>query len=261
MLWCLTLFLTGLIAYGQAVSSFRPSVSTIQRGLFASVSACTTVPFIYTTTDSALQGFCDGVSHLDWKYKGLTVTPTVVADLPTWFNQGGGSVSSNPGSWFLIGTTGAGDNWRGRYKAVPVTPYSVVTCLEGLAAEKNSGGFGMFWTDGTALIPFAYVNQVVSGPPILFVGKYSTATAFSGFYTTTTTGVTGTGLFCMAMIDDGVNRAEKYSFDKKAWIPYHSVGNTDFLTATGVGVIINDAATTPPPQVQVFSMETLASAL
>lgn len=254
---------TALKVLGQvAVTSVRPGTQ-IQRGVFASAPSCASSQFIYSATDAALQGYCDGVSHLDWKYKGVTVTPTVITDLGIWFNQGGASTVTYPGSWSLVGTTGAGDNWRGRYKAVPSTPYSVVTCMEGLTGEKASGGFGMFWTDGTKLIAFAYGNQQSNVFGDLFVAKYNTAGPgqFSGFYVDSSSGATGTGLFCMAMVDDGANRKEKYSFDGNNWITYHSVGNTDFLTATGVGVIVNDAGLTVPPQAQIVSVVTLASAL
>jgi hypothetical protein len=135
--------------------------------------------------------------------------------------------------------------------------------MEGLTGEKASGAFGMFWTDGTKLIPFVYGNQVGNAYGDLFVVKYNAAGPgqFNSWYVDSSSGATGTGLFCMAMVDDGANRKEKYSFDGKNWITYHSVGNTDFLTATGVGVIVNDASMAVPPQVQVVSVVTLSSAL
>jgi hypothetical protein len=247
--------------YVHASSFSQAAGASIQRGVFASAPACGGSQFVYSATDAALQGYCDGVSHLDWKYKGITVTPTVIADFPTWFNQGGASVVTFPGSWALVATTGASDNWRGRYKTPPATPYSVVVCMEGLGSEHTFGGYGMFWTDGTQLIAFAYSNQLGSAAPVLVINSYSNATTFASTQVQGGFGITGSGHFCMAMVDDGTNRTEKYSFDKKNWIQIHTALRTFFLTATGVGVVIDDAATTLPTEVQIVSVETLASAL
>jgi hypothetical protein len=229
-------------------------------GLFSAIPTCN-AQFSYITTDSALQAFCDSV-NLFWRYKGLTVTPTVVGDLPNWFNQGGATISSSIGSWYLVGTTGVGIS-HGRTKAVPTPPYSIVTCLEGLAPNTPAGGFGMFWTDGTQMITAANQNVSSNGGTSLRISKWNTGNAggFNSDYVSVANSITTNGMFCLAFIDDNTNRKEKISVDKKYWISLHSVGNTDFLTATQVGVIVQDAGTGTVPTVGVFSVETLNSAL
>ncbi len=249
----------------NADSTFQPASgggTSVSIDLYANAPACAASAFLFFASDAALEKICNGSSSSIWKYKGVTVTPTITSDLSSTYNFGGASVTTYPGSWLFTATTGASDNWRGKYRLVPSTPYSVVTCMEGLGPEHTFGSFGMFWTDGTKIIAFAYSNQLASAPPVLVLNQYSNATTYAGTYMQGGSGVTGGGLFCMAMIDDGTNRKEKYSFDKKNWIPIHSVGNTDFLTATGVGVVVDDAATAPvATSVQIVSVETLNSAL
>jgi hypothetical protein len=44
--------------------------------------------------------------------------------------------------------------------------------------------------------------------------------------------------------DNGTNRLCSYSVDGQNWFQFHSVGRTDFLTATEVGFFANDASNT-----------------
>lgn len=252
-----------LMALGaQGGGSGGGSGAAYTRGVYASAPACGGSQTIYNATDAALTAYCDGSSNQDWKYKGVTVTPTVTGDLGTWFNQGGAAVTTYPGSWLLTGTTGGGDTWRGRYKTTPATPYSIVTCMEGLTGAANFAGFGAFWTDGTKMITTAIQNQVANTPGVIGILKFTNSSTYSGAYLAGNTAVTPSGMFCIALVDDGTNRKEKFSYDGVNWTLLHTVGRTDFLTATGAGVIVEDGANSGlAAQVQVVSVVTLASAL
>jgi hypothetical protein len=247
--------------YVQASSITQPAGATVQRGLYASAPSCAGSQFIYSATDAALQGFCDGASHLDWKYKSVTVTPTVVGDLVTWYAQGGASTVSYQGSWALVGTT-ANDGVHGRYKTAPATPFSVVACLEQFVGSNTFATAGMFWTDGTKAITIDTTTQAggnASGP--IEINKFDNSTTFNSQYLPPNASVSMLGLFCIAMVDDGTNRKEKVSYDGKNWTQMHTVGRTDFLTANGVGVEVGDVGGNIAPQIQVVSVVTLPSAL
>lgn len=241
----------------QQLSWITSSGSQILSGLFSAYPTCN-AQFLYITTDTSLQGICDGANTF-WKYKGITITPTVIADLPTWFNQGSAFTTSFPGSWDLT-SDNVSDN-RGRYKTLPTAPYSLVTCLEGLSPTNPTGGYGMFWTDGTQIITAYNANAVANNGPVLRIDKWTNHNTFSAPYISTNNSVAVGGTLCMALIDDTTNRKIKISADKKRWFQLHTVGNTDFFTATGAGVLIQGAGTNVPANVNVVSVETLNSAL
>jgi hypothetical protein len=161
-----------------------------------------------------------------------------------------------------MGTTGAPHNLHARTKAVPATPYSVVMCGEGLASGAAFAGYGTIWTDGTQAIALELTTFAAGTAPTISIEKFTNATTFSGSYLAgNTSGLSPTGSFCIAMINDGANRIEKLSHDGKNWTLIHTVGNTDFLTATQVGLYVDQGGTSIGPQFQIVSVVTLPSAL
>ncbi len=238
--------------------------ASVQRGVFASAPSCTTAQFIYTATDAALEGRCDGASHLDWIYKGLTVTPTSSSDLPLTYFTSGTTVTDVPGGWTFIAPGSSGI--QGRYKTAPATPFSVVACFEpsqAAAGTLGSAFLGTFWTDATKAITVNIETAGTTGlfGPIAIDYWANQAPSFAGQYLAENGSTQAVSTICLAMVDDGTNRKEKMSYDGKNWIQLHSVGRTDYLTATGVGVFILGAAAAIPSQIRMVSLQTLNSAL
>lgn len=238
--------------------------ASVQRGVFASAPSCTTSQFIYTATDAALQGFCDGASHLDWMYKGLTIIPTSASDLPLTYFTTGTTATDVPGGWIFSAPSAAG--MQGRYKTTPSPPYSVVVCFEPSTAAGGSLGssfLGTFWTDATKAIT---VNIEAAGTvglfgPVAIDAWTDHVPTFSAQYLAENSSTMAPGLICIAMVDDGTNRTEKLSYDGKNWILLHSATRTTFLTATGVGIFLVAANADVKTQIRMVSLQTLNSAL
>lgn len=139
-------------------------------------------------------------------------------------------------------SNGSAHGWHGMYKTAPTAPYTITTCIQfnGMNPDTAFGFVGPGWSDGTKYVFFYIVtNLSVSGSLRVGVGKYTNSTTFSADYQQNDdTYLTGDILW-MRIADDNTNRICSVSRDGVNFVQIHSVGRTDFLTATRVGVFIN----------------------
>ena len=161
-------------------------------------------------------------------------TPPVDGDY-SWFNQGAASISTTNGGIFLSLPASAGANFRGRIKA-KTAPYTITAALLPNFHPTNFAvGFGLFFTNGTAVHAFGVgFDTGTSGAYLLLSRKYTNATTFSTNYSSIRF-QTFSPVLWLRIADDNANRICSISNDGVNFIPFHTVGRTDFLTATHVG--------------------------
>lgn len=160
-----------------------------------------------------------------------------------WINQGAASVSAAKGGLYLsIAAGAAGQSLRIRKKTAPATPYTITAALQGAVVAAGGASevhFGLCFrqsSDGKlhtlTVDPFSTVTR-------LWSTKWTNATTFSAQYTTLGLTETLENLIWFRIADDGTNRICSISRDGQNFLPVHSVGRTDFLTADEVGFYIS----------------------
>lgn len=158
---------------------------------------------------------------------GLTLTDTI---------HGVNLVKANNG--------GATDNISGMYIAAPGTPYTITACLtmNGDFVAKTGYGNGTLtgigWSDGTKYITFGFFTAAGSpdGTVYIAVTKYTNSTTYSASYVLVSAQLIVGNDMWFRIADNGTNRICSYSKNGVDFYQVHSVGRTDFLTATRVGV-------------------------
>lgn len=183
-----------------------------------------------------------------------TLTPPVDGDF-SWINQGGAAVVASGGTIFLSAPVDAGaTNWRIRKKAAPATPYTITAVFlrTGLTVDYTQFGL-LFRNAGSGLIHNFSVQFNSAVPPGLLLNsaKYSSPTAFSATYLSTQFIIGRTILLRIA--DNGTSRICSVSPDGVNWIPYHTVGRTDYFTADEVGFGLDVSNTTFPSGITLVS--------
>ncbi len=151
----------------------------------------------------------------------------------SWVNQGGASVVVN-GSIHLTAPGAATDNIRARVKSAPATPYTITAFMRGYSYPGSSGYFGLCFTNGTAIMTFGVGTG--TGGTRNQLTKWNTSTSFnSNYLDNPALSMEGNWL---RIADDGANRICSFSPDGYNWVAVHSIGRTDFLTATTVGFFL-----------------------
>jgi hypothetical protein len=168
----------------------------------------------------------------------------------TWFNQDAATADETYGGICLV-DSGAHANVRGLGRAVPSTPYVITAAI---LPRVLNGDYkaGVYWADDAGkIITFCITAE---SPGQISIQKWNSVTAWSANYTYFSA-YTCYGLFFLRMADDGTNRTCQYSHDGQHWETLHSIGRTDFLTATKVGICTRRANTTRTPALTLLSWE------
>ena len=155
-----------------------------------------------------------------------------------WINQEGATITSSNGALFLQGPTAPGTDLRVRKKAAPATPYTITAAFIPSVIGTFTMFAGLCWrqsSDGKLVV------FVVQQTGLYNVVKYNSPTAISAGYASAAQGIEGSvsGVVWLRIADDGVNRICSYSRDGANFLPYHTVGRTDFMTADEVGFVVN----------------------
>lgn len=173
------------------------------------------------------------------------LTPPVNADF-AWINQGGAAVVATSDSIFLSAPLDAGaTNWRIRKKSAPATPYIITGMLLRTGLNPDYTQFGLlFRNSGSGLLHTFSVqhNNAVSHSLLLNSQKYASATSWNSSYLSTLFSIGR--LVLLRIADNGTSRICSISPDGTNWIPYHTVGRTDYFTADEVGFGIDISNTT-----------------
>lgn len=169
----------------------------------------------------------------------------------SWANQGGASVDTTNGGIYMTGTAG-GNNIRYRFYTAPSTPYTIILALFPVLTLADFMQCGFSWSDGTKYVNFgpAAAASSTSG---LAVSKWTNATTFSADYLSPLGISTQSPLLFLKAQDNGTNRICSWSMDGQHWIQLHSIGRTDFLTASRVGFYTNGSNATWAPAMMLLS--------
>jgi hypothetical protein len=146
------------------------------------------------------------------------------------------SITTTNGGVFLSIPASASSSLRGRDKATPTVPYTITAAfLLNLIAANTIDTLGLVFSDGTKYASFGVgYNTGVDGGYYLLSGKWNTATSYSANYTATPFSQFGSVVW-LRIADNNTNRVCSISGDGVNFITFHSIGRTDFLTATRVG--------------------------
>ncbi len=165
----------------------------------------------------------------------LTAVPT------TWVNQGAASIDIAKGGHHLSIPSAAGYNIAMRKKATPSTPYVIEVAFLPLMYHDPSANpnplFGVGWrqsSDGK-LILFSLGMSLNPEDFKLSVFKFTNATTWAASYASVESWQHALGFpYLMKIEDNTTNRICSIGTDGQHWLPVHTVGRTDYLTANEV---------------------------
>jgi len=131
----------------------------------------------------------------------------------------------------LILKTQTGSGQRTLWTPLPSPSHYIVTLGVIISNNRNNSYAqgGVLVTDGTKLVT---LHQLSTG--IMESGKWNNSTSFSSLYWNS--GWRNSSMLWYRWVDDGTNRSAHISHDGFIYNQLHSIGRTDFLTATGVGI-------------------------
>lgn len=214
----------------------------IAAGTQAALPAAAKAGRLYWPTDSAYlfrdSGAAQAAFGPIWR-----LTRPVDAQF-SWVNQGSSTVSDANGGLYLSGAGGTSPNLRCRVKAQPAKPYKISARFALHSRSVGSQFGGLLWRDSAGGgIVTAYINNNST----LVVAKYTNPTTLSANYTSVAlSNFVVNGIFFVRIEDDNTNRIVSLSPDGYNWLPVHTVGNTDFITADQVGFCANPSTSTSP---------------
>lgn len=170
-----------------------------------------------------------------------------------WINQGTASVSAVKNAIYLsTPKTSGSNNNRIRKKAAPSTPY-VITAGFLLTADYYAGGATFYAVEAGLVFRQSSDGKLVTffiggtaGATNLAVRKWTSATAFSADYINNNGAgwaLTAAGVIWLRVADNGTDRICSVSADGQNFIPVHTIGRTDFLTADEVGFFVRADST------------------
>jgi hypothetical protein len=140
------------------------------------------------------------------------------------------------GGRILTAPSASGNPLRVEYVTAPSAPYTLTAYLDWAAPNANYvTTFLVFRSSGGAYVYFGPGFDSGSGGWSLDVAKWTNETTFSAHYTQVSLATIGGMPNWYRIADDNSNRICSYSFNGLDFVPFHTVGRTDFLTANAVG--------------------------
>ncbi len=252
----IVLFYLGLLSQASTV---LPQLNAILTGAYAALPASSSAGNLYFTNDSLYVLRWSGSA---WAPFGPVFPLTVPSGSFSWDNQGTSTITTTSGS-FVLSTPTASTGLAVRYMTAPAAPYTVTALLipGQLATDTNNQNpqVGLVFRQSSTneLVIFGpYSATSLTTPPTprnIAVSKWTDSTNFSGVYSTVTFGGSVVSPVWLRIADDNTNRICSYSGDGLTWVPFHTVGRTDFLTADQVGFATNVAGSAAAINVRVVS--------
>ena len=162
-----------------------------------------------------------------WSHGGATATDSTVTNGPVLLE---------------VGSASNADKISKFVKSVASAPYVYTHCFAFNLNDVSGAYGGPCWSDGTKVIGTGIITNTGGGGQCRFwVGKWTNLTTFSADYITRLYLGMNPGMLWIQIGDDNTNRYVKYSLDGVYFQTVHSVGRTDFLTATDVGIYIGNS--------------------
>jgi hypothetical protein len=126
-----------------------------------------------------------------------------------------------------------------RKKAAPATPYTITAGFIPDPLISNFHTVGLCFRDAGGKLGTFSLQGYDGAIPGLNIGahKYNSPTSYSGTYLSR--GYSPGALLWLRIADNGTNRICSVSGDGVHWRVFHTIGRTDFLTATEVGFFLD----------------------
>lgn len=154
-----------------------------------------------------------------------------------WVNQTTATKDTTRGGVLLYAPAAAGDSWKIRNKAAPVTPYYIVMAFIPNMRNSNNARMGFTFrqsSDGK-LRGFSLKNSGWELTTMTNPTTFSVANGLTSFNFFFDNGA----IHWIQVTDDGVDRKGWWSNDGQLWAPAFSEGRTSVLTADGVGFYVD----------------------
>lgn len=227
--------------FRDSVQSVHPD-RVVQTGTFANLPSSGRVTGdLYYPTDSPYLFRWNGSA---W----MPTAPNYPMTLPingdfSWVNQGSAAVDATYGPIdFTAPALSSSLHCHIRKKVAPTPPYTITVALQlSVAANQTAYGGLCFRQASDGKMVLFGLGLSTSSSMYMVSRKMTDATTLSADYQLYTTHgrVIPSTLTWMRMADDNTNRIFSFSPNGRTWIPFHTVGRTDFLTADEVGFYLN----------------------
>lgn len=229
-----------------ALTQFRGD--SYQSDVIANIPSAGNAGTIYFPTDLPIMLVDNGSSWDSWLCEPLyKLTPPPTSGW-SWVNQGSATVSYNTYNTLLT-CNNSGINVITR--SYPSTPWKIDVVFDFNYVTETSSNliFGFVYMDNTnaftdyeflfdtAGFNWGWMCQINSN-------KYTSGLGFSGSYFGRRGYILGYTKF-IRFGDDGTNRYCSLSADGQNYVQIHSVGRTDYITPTKVGVMISNGNAVP----------------
>jgi hypothetical protein len=220
------------VVTAQAITQLRADMT--RWGTYATMDALTDMKsgdvFWFDGSDTPYTRAIYNGSSWDLYYQGHKCTPLVTGDFG-WENQdtasfqawGGATVFSIPKAAAL----------RGLFKAEPATPYTIRALVRVTKPTTGSVSIGLGWRNDSL---DDWINFLTNGT----THKWTFESTFSAAYTSLISSIeeVGNHVVVLEISDDGTDRICRWGQLGEPMIETLRIGNTDFLTADQVGVVI-----------------------
>jgi hypothetical protein len=219
------------LAYIDASGTF--SGTGIISGTYATMPAAGQAGRVYIATDSILQ-FVD--SGTVWQGFMSGHERFTIPDFTSysWDNQESTTLVDKNGWYEFRKPTSSSLSMY--YRTAPATPWTYTTYMPFFQRMIAFPAIGIGVRDSSGKIHFFGIKNDGSNV-YLSSDKYTNTSTFSANYAQELTYKLGFP-FWFRIADNGTNRICSYSFNGVSFVTFHTVGRTDFLTATQYGIII-----------------------
>lgn len=208
-------------------------IDNCQYGVCGSRPSAERAGRLYIGSDSPMM-YRDNGSTWDSFYKAAKVTPPITGNY-TWTHGSATATNTdttNGPSLLQLTSPGTGDKLSKMERTLGATPISIIHRISSQLYLSVSY-CGVFMGDGTKLACIGLIYE--SGITRLWTPKFNSLTSYAGEYFRADFPINYSD-FWLKMTDDGTNRLSYYSHDGVNYTLFHSIGRTDFLTATKCGV-------------------------
>jgi hypothetical protein len=175
---------------------------------------------------------------LDWGIAPYNFTDPTLPSY-SWRSQGSSTVNNRGKSVFLWQPANSSNNIAGREVSVPgSTPYTYTVACIPLITNQNFQGVGIYLTDGTKLITFAFG---AAGANTLSVASWNSSSSFNSTLTNPNVGY-WPGIAWLQVINDGTNLTWNLGVNGTDWMTIYQAAIGSFLsTITKFGFFVNPA--------------------
>jgi len=237
---------------------------SITQGTYASLPGTCTTGDLYILEDSFYGPVrCSATNTWSFFRNGKLVTLPGTVGSWTAVNAGSDLTASDAtGAVIAKIDRNATLNWRGYFKTVPATPYTIEFEMTLLGMSRNSSLYGAYFYDGTKLMSIEILAQ--AGTNTLRIGKITNVTtdgtpllSIANFFPVVSTGgayVARDVFFRLG--NNGSTLSFEVSFDRVYWLTIASEAVGTFITPThyGFGGVNQSGTSTDDVVINLYSV-------